>query len=279
MQCMAFTIARWRLYSPLAPASLRATLANAGAVLRMRSRRIHAPIRSATPPGDRGGGCERRSRAPGHHRGAAGRPAVLLGPRRFSSRRDGAGCSMLPPASQVAPARRYRKGAHQQSRARRLEASLGCADPDGARSRGDASRCPGRLQVARCRRRLPASTRRIEKETEQRVKKALHEARAAVVLYSADARPKDKIAAIAVIRERGDQDALGLIDGLPADTPPAVRQAPARPAARSGQLGSGAHCRMPGTACRSARCCCSPRSGSRSPSASWASSTWRMAKW
>ena len=38
-------------------------------------------------------------------------------------------------------------------------------------------------------------------------------------------------------------------------------------------------CRTSGTASRSARCCCSPRSASPSPSASWASSTWRTARW
>jgi len=64
----------------------------------------------------------------------------------------------------------------------------------------------------------------LEKETDPRVKKALMEARAAIVLYSADRSDEDKVAAIGVIRDRGDQDALGLIDGLPPDLPPAVRQ-------------------------------------------------------
>ena len=67
----------------------------------------------------------------------------------------------------------------------------------------------------------------LEKETDPRVKKALAEARAAIILYSGDANAEDKIAAIAVIRDRGDQDALGLIDGLPPDVPAAVRQAAA----------------------------------------------------
>ena len=67
----------------------------------------------------------------------------------------------------------------------------------------------------------------LEKETDPRVKKALAEARAAIILYSGDASAGDKIAAIAVIRDRGDQDALGLIDGLPPDVPAAVRQAAA----------------------------------------------------
>ena len=65
----------------------------------------------------------------------------------------------------------------------------------------------------------------LEKETDPRVKKALTEAHAAIVLYASDTTPEDKIAAIAVIRDRGDQDALGLIDGLPTDLPAGVRQA------------------------------------------------------
>ncbi|HET7804424.1 MAG TPA: urea ABC transporter permease subunit UrtB [Pseudolabrys sp.] len=72
---------------------------------------------------------------------------------------------------------------------------------------------------------LPNVDKALDKETDPRVRKALAEARAAIVLYSAETGPEDKIAAIAVIRERGDQDALGLIDGLAADLPPAVRQA------------------------------------------------------
>ncbi len=72
-----------------------------------------------------------------------------------------------------------------------------------------------------------------EKETDPRVKKALTEARAAIILYSGDSSsPEDKIAAIAVIRDRGDQDALGLVDGLPSDLPPAVRQAAASASAK-----------------------------------------------
>jgi urea transport system permease protein len=67
----------------------------------------------------------------------------------------------------------------------------------------------------------------LEKETDPRVKKALAEARAAIILYSGDASAEDKIAAIAVIRDRADHDALGLIDGLSPDVPAAVQQAAA----------------------------------------------------
>src|SRR5919108_528533 len=72
---------------------------------------------------------------------------------------------------------------------------------------------------------LPALDQAIAKETDRRVKQALIEARAAVVLYLDSASEDDKIAAIEVIRQRGDQEALGLLSGLPASAPPAVKQA------------------------------------------------------
>src|SRR5437762_2169985 len=53
------------------------------------------------------------------------------------------------------------------------------------------------------------------------------EARAAVVLYLDNASDADKIDAIAVIRQRGDQDALARLGGLPATSSPAVAKAAA----------------------------------------------------
>ena len=50
----------------------------------------------------------------------------------------------------------------------------------------------------------------------------MNEARAAIMLPAADAKPADKVAAIEVIRDRGDQDSLALLQGLPADAPPEV---------------------------------------------------------
>ena len=72
---------------------------------------------------------------------------------------------------------------------------------------------------------LPTLEKALAKETDPRVKKALSEARAAIILTSPDAKPEAKIAAIAVIRDRGDQDALGLLDGLSPNQPPPVRDA------------------------------------------------------
>lgn len=74
---------------------------------------------------------------------------------------------------------------------------------------------------------LPALDKALAAETDARVKKALTEARAAIVLTSADATPEDKVAAIAVVAGRGDQDSLALLDGLPGDVPPQVAQAAA----------------------------------------------------
>ena len=67
----------------------------------------------------------------------------------------------------------------------------------------------------------------ISKESEPRVKRALSEARAAVLLHKPDASEADKLDAVAVIRNRADQDSLGLLGGLPVDTPVTVTKAAA----------------------------------------------------
>jgi urea transport system permease protein len=72
---------------------------------------------------------------------------------------------------------------------------------------------------------LPAVNKALASETNARVKRALTEARAAIMLAADATSPADKVAAIAVIRDRGDQDALGLIDSLPPDQPPEVHAA------------------------------------------------------
>ena len=71
---------------------------------------------------------------------------------------------------------------------------------------------------------LPALDQAIAKETDARVKPALIEARAAVVLYLDSASDADKINAIDLIRERGDQEALSLLGGLPANTSALVKK-------------------------------------------------------
>ena len=72
---------------------------------------------------------------------------------------------------------------------------------------------------------LPALDKALAAEKNARVKKAMSEAHAAIVLAAPDSKPADKIAAIEVIRDRGDQDALGLVNALAANQPPEVQAA------------------------------------------------------
>ena len=67
----------------------------------------------------------------------------------------------------------------------------------------------------------------IAREQDPRVKQALLEARAAVVLYIDGTPEAEKIDAIEIVRKRGDQDALGVLGGLPASASPAVKKAAA----------------------------------------------------
>src|SRR4029078_7213710 len=65
----------------------------------------------------------------------------------------------------------------------------------------------------------------IAKETDSRIHRVLTEARAAAILYSPDASISDKLDAIAIVRDRYDQDARGLLAGLPAETAADVKSA------------------------------------------------------
>jgi urea transport system permease protein len=62
-------------------------------------------------------------------------------------------------------------------------------------------------------------------EKNPRVRKAMSEAHAAIVLTDDKSADADKVAAIAVIRERGDQDALSLLDSVAANQSPQVHAA------------------------------------------------------
>ncbi len=68
---------------------------------------------------------------------------------------------------------------------------------------------------------LPTLDAAIAKEQDKGVKRAMQEARAAIIL-SGTAGDADKLAAVDIIRQRGDQDSLGLLASLPANTSPAV---------------------------------------------------------
>ena len=67
----------------------------------------------------------------------------------------------------------------------------------------------------------------LAKESNKAVKAAFTEARAAILLYKSDASEVEKLEAIAVIKARGDQEAMAILTGLGSDAPPLVAQAAA----------------------------------------------------
>lgn len=75
---------------------------------------------------------------------------------------------------------------------------------------------------------LPVLEGAIAKEANARVKAALRQAQAAILVAKPDAPPFDRIAAIDVLRERGDQDALATLRSLPADASASLKEAQAR---------------------------------------------------
>jgi len=107
---------------------------------------------------------------------------------------------------------------------RAIEASLGSLTllaPDPAK-RFEAAQAVFRSRDAAA---LPALDAALAKETDAGVKRALTEARAAVILNMSAAKQADQIEAVAVIRARADQDAVALLSALPAAASPAVTRA------------------------------------------------------
>ncbi|MGO4715911.1 urea ABC transporter permease subunit UrtB [Bradyrhizobium sp. 2TAF24] len=74
---------------------------------------------------------------------------------------------------------------------------------------------------------LPAIESALQKETNSAAKRAFASARAAILLFKPDASEADKIEAVATVRNRGDQEALALLSGLPSDTLPGVQRSAA----------------------------------------------------
>src|SRR5882757_361507 len=74
---------------------------------------------------------------------------------------------------------------------------------------------------------LPAIDGALAKETNKAAKAAFTEARAAILLYKADASDVEKLEAIATVKARGDQEAMALLTGLGSDQPPAIANAAA----------------------------------------------------
>jgi urea transport system permease protein len=65
----------------------------------------------------------------------------------------------------------------------------------------------------------------LGKESDQRVKRALAAARAAVILGIADAKEADKLEAIGILRDRADLDSRAVLSALPANQPASVQRA------------------------------------------------------
>lgn len=72
---------------------------------------------------------------------------------------------------------------------------------------------------------LPVIDAALAKETSKAARTAFAEARAAILLYKADATEQEKLEAVAVIKAKGDQEAMALLTGLPSDVPPNVARA------------------------------------------------------
>jgi len=109
---------------------------------------------------------------------------------------------------------------------RSVEAALGgltLMSTDPAR-RYDAAQAVFRSRDANA---LPTLDAALAKETDPRVKRALGEARAAVILFQTNAAENDKLAAVAIIRDRADQDSRGLLAGLPSGQSALVQKAAA----------------------------------------------------
>jgi urea transport system permease protein len=107
-----------------------------------------------------------------------------------------------------------------------LDAALGALtllSPDPAK-RFDAAQAVFKSREATA---LPALEAAIAKEQDPSIKRAMLQARAAIILNSADAKDADKLAAVDAMAQRGDQDALGLLSSLPSGTPAPVVKAAA----------------------------------------------------
>ncbi len=74
---------------------------------------------------------------------------------------------------------------------------------------------------------LPALDQALAAEKDPRVRRAMSEARAAIVLTTADSPPAQKLAAITLLRDRGDRDSLGILNTAAAASDGEVKTAAA----------------------------------------------------
>jgi tetratricopeptide (TPR) repeat protein len=101
-------------------------------------------------------------------------------------------------------------------------APMRLASPDPGQ-RYEAAQAVFRSRDARAKTALETA---IRKETDPRIRGALAQARAAILLMGQTSE-QDRLDAVALIHGRGDQEAVDLLSALPADTPAAVAQAAA----------------------------------------------------
>lgn len=75
---------------------------------------------------------------------------------------------------------------------------------------------------------LPAIEAALARETVPHIASLLELARASIVVGKSDASEDARLASVAVLEKRGNQEALGILKGLPADTSQPVREAAQR---------------------------------------------------
>ncbi|MGH6714799.1 MAG: ABC transporter permease subunit, partial [Bradyrhizobium sp.] len=75
---------------------------------------------------------------------------------------------------------------------------------------------------------LPLVEEALAKETNGSARVALAQARAAILLFKSDATEEQKLKAIAVVKARGDEEALAVLNDIGAKQPPSVTEAAAR---------------------------------------------------
>jgi urea transport system permease protein len=67
----------------------------------------------------------------------------------------------------------------------------------------------------------------LARESDPAVRRAMEQARAAILVQKADAPEADRLNAIRLIRDRGDQDALSLLKSIAVDAPASIKEAAA----------------------------------------------------
>ena len=151
---------------------------------------------------------------------------LLLGPDRRVVIREGSGALLDAATGQKLAGERPAglKPVRVNNRLRRaIDAALGgltlLAPDPGKRLEAAAAVFKSRNAAA-----LPALQTALERESDPRIKRALIEAKAAIILLSADQPELDRLTAASVIADRGDADAQALLRALPADAPERLRE-------------------------------------------------------